>query len=155
MTEEAMMREKDLPPLASLSVQAAASYATAFPKFGQPREVAHFSRDTARLVHYDRRSLQKYAPPALPARLDIGFDTYLPKASRVDEPAPIGDVLGALDRARVPVPPGTIVTFMTPLDVGEGRAHKEMSEKYDVEFLCVAGSCDVRNRAMRDFKIAA
>ena len=116
MTEEAMMREKDLPPLASLSVQAAASYATAFPKFGQPREVAHFSRDTARLVHYDRRSLQKYAPPALPARLDIGFDTYLPKASRVDEPAPIGDVLGALDRARVPVPPGTIVTFRNNLN---------------------------------------
>ena len=30
---------------------------------------------------------------------------------------------------------------LSPLDVGEGRAHAEMAIKYDVEFMCAAGPC--------------
>jgi hypothetical protein len=32
---------------------------------------------------------------------------------------------------------------VSPLEVGEGRAHAEMAARYDVEFACVAGACDL------------
>ena len=57
-------------------------------------------------------------------------------------------------RSRIIVP-GTMVGYddwwvlpcgkgneaLSPLDVGEGRAHAEMAIKYDVEFMCAAGPC--------------
>ena len=54
------------------------------------------------------------------------------------------------------VVPGTLIGYddiwvlpcanagVTPLAVGEGRAHAEMASKYDVEFECLAGSCDLK-----------
>ena len=33
---------------------------------------------------------------------------------------------------------------LSPLEVGEGRAHVEMATKYDVEFWCAAGPCASR-----------
>jgi hypothetical protein len=39
------------------------------------------------------------------------------------------------------LPCGDPTGTTSPLDVGEGRAHAELSAMFDVEFVCVAGSC--------------
>ena len=105
-----------MPVIAELPVKDPRQYAAAFPKFSQPKEIAHFSRDTTRAVRHDRSSLATYRAPALPAALDVGFETYAPKAAARDEPAPLGDVVGALAHARQPVAAGTIVTFRNNLN---------------------------------------
>eukprot|EP00965_Chrysotila_dentata_P029150 969665-Pleurochrysis_carterae.AAC.1 len=64
-----------------LPVQDAAAYAGSFPKFTQPKEVACFSRSADRQVHFDRSALRSYRPPSLPAQLDVGYESYVPKES--------------------------------------------------------------------------
>lgn len=80
------------------------------PRFAQPTEVACFSRDASRRVHFDRRALRKYSAPPLPAALDVGFDSYIPKDD-ADEPAPLSDVIAALSHHRVATVPGQLITF--------------------------------------------
>ena len=52
------------------------------------------------------------SPPPLPASLDVGFDTYVPKA---DVDAPLKDVLAALSQKGVKID-GKIVTFRNNLN---------------------------------------
>ena len=74
--------------IAVLPVGDPSQYQGPNPRFGQPKEVACFSRDSSRKVHFDRRALRTYSAPALPVALDVGFDEYVPK-SNDDEPAPL------------------------------------------------------------------
>ena len=106
-------------PLATLQVRAPAGYAGNFPRFGQPKEVACFSRDATRRVTYDRSALRPYRPARLPARLDDGFETYVPRqSSRTAEPAPLADMLGALAHKRIATGAGdvSIVTYRNNLN---------------------------------------
>ena len=87
--------------IARLAVGPSQSYCGAFPKFSQPKEVACFSRSADRAVTFDRQALRPYRPPALPAPLDVGFETYVPKSAKEEEPAPLKDVLDALAHKKV------------------------------------------------------
>jgi RAT1-interacting protein len=100
--------------VASLRVGPAAEYAGACPKFSKPKEVACFSRDAGRRVQFDRRGLREYAAPHLPAPLDVGFETYIPK-DNVDDPAPLRDVFSALAHHQHS-PAGSIVTYRNNLN---------------------------------------
>lgn len=96
--------------IAALPVGEPSQYQGSFPRFGQPKEIAHFSRDAFRKVHFDRRALRTFQPPQLPAVLDEGFEDYSPKDS-ADDPAPLGDVFDALSNQRLQLQPGQILTF--------------------------------------------
>ena len=87
--------------IARLAVGPSQSYCGAFPKFNQPKEVACFSRSADRAVTFDRQALRPYRPPVLPAPLDVGFETYVPKSAKEEEPAPLKDVLDALAHRKV------------------------------------------------------
>ena len=95
-------------------------YAGACPRVTQPKEVAHFSRDTARSTHFDRRSLRRYRQPRLPVALDDGFMSYVPRAPG----APLSDVLEALAHQSISASTHNVVTyrnnlnklFLTPLN---------------------------------------
>ena len=87
--------------IARLAVGPSQSYCGAFPKFTQPKEVACFSRSADRAVTFDRQALRPYRPPVLPAPLDVGFETYVPKSAKEEEPAPLKDVLDALAHRKV------------------------------------------------------
>lgn len=100
--------------VACLRVGPAAEYAGACPKFSKPKEVACFSRDAGRRVHFDRRGLREYVAPHLPAALDVGFETYVPKQD-VDDPAPLRDVFSALAHHQHS-PAGSIVTYRNNLN---------------------------------------
>lgn len=110
--------------LAALPVQDAEKYAGNFPKMSQPKEVACYSRDSSRKVRHDKSGLRPYRPPALPAALDVDFERYIPKAAPSSEPAPLGDLLGALAAKGVPTKDAQFVTyrnnlnkiFLTPYD---------------------------------------
>ena len=103
--------------LAAYPVQDAQKYLGAFPKITQPKEVASFSRDASRKVHFDRRQLRTYRPVALPAALDEDMERYRPKAPAVaDEPAPLGDVLAALAHTGRKPQRGEFVTFRNNLN---------------------------------------
>lgn len=101
--------------IGAFAVADAASYRGNFPTFSQPKEVACFSRDASRAVKFDKSALRKYRPAQLPVPLDEEFEAYTPKAAG-DEPAPLGDVLGALKHANAPPRPGTIITFRNNLN---------------------------------------
>lgn len=102
--------------LASLPVQDAKAYAGPFPKITEPKEVACFSRDADRSVHFDRRQLRAYRPATLPAELDAGFDGFRPKDPTATDPAPLKDVIGALVHHRVVPQRGQIVTYRNNLN---------------------------------------
>ena len=102
--------------LAVMPVQNAEAYAGNFPKMSQPKEVACYSRDGSRQVRHDRSGLRPYRPPSLPAALDVGFEQYIPKAAEAGEPAPLGDILGALAAKNVPVKDFQIVTYRNNLN---------------------------------------
>ena len=87
--------------IARFTVGPSQSYSGAFPKFTQPKEVACFSRSADRSVSFDRQALRPYRAPALPASLDVGFDTYVPKSHDEEEPAPLKDMLDALAHRKV------------------------------------------------------
>jgi RAT1-interacting protein len=91
-----------------------AQYAGNCPKFSQPKELACFSRDAGRQVHFDRRGLREYVAPRLPAPLDVGFETYVPKDNSVD-PAPLGDVLSALAHQQHSLT-GSVLTYRNNLN---------------------------------------
>lgn len=100
--------------IAHLKVGPIAQYAGSCPKFSEPKEVACFSRGPSRSVVMDRSSLREYVGPQLPAALDVGFETYVPK-DNADEPAPLGDVFSALQH-RNQQTDGCIVTFRNNLN---------------------------------------
>ena len=104
--------------LARMAVGEAASYRGACPKISQPTEVACFSRDDQRRVRFDRTALRRYSSPALPAPLDVGFESYVPKQAEPGEPAPLADLLAALDQRSVEA-----TDSGTPLDMKQGE-HK-------------------------------
>ena len=87
--------------IARLAVGPSQSYCGAFPKFNQPKEVACFSRSADRSVTFDRKALRPYRAPVLPAPLDVGFETYVPKSATEEDPAPLKDVLDALAHRKV------------------------------------------------------
>ncbi|KAL1507410.1 hypothetical protein AB1Y20_008252 [Prymnesium parvum] len=99
----------------TLPVGSPSQYQGPPPRFGKPKEVACFSRDSSRAVHFDRRALRDYTPPPLPVALDDGFASYVPK-DNADEPAPLADVFAALAAQKQPVQPGQIVTFRNNLN---------------------------------------
>lgn len=101
--------------IARLPVGQPPQYTGSCPKFSEPQEVACFSRDASRAVKFDRSSLRRYSPPPLPAALDVGFEDYRPK-DNADEPAPLGDVLGALAAHKYAVTSGAVVTFRNNLN---------------------------------------
>ena len=103
-------------PIASLGVREAKSYAGNFPRFGQPREVACFSRDEARRVTFDRASLRPYRAPLLPAALDVGFEGYVARDAGEGHVAPLDPVLDALAKQSVVPAANTIVTFRNNLN---------------------------------------
>ena len=103
-------------PIARLAVRDVAEYRGDFPKFTQPKEVARFSRDKSRNVHFDKRSLRAYRPAVLPAPLDEGFEEYRPRQEGSDGPAPLTDVLAALSSTRCPIQSGQIVTYRNNLN---------------------------------------
>lgn len=39
---------------------------------------------------------------------------------------------------------GANYKHLNPLEVGEGRAHRELAERYLITFRCVGGACDAR-----------
>ncbi len=102
--------------VATLAVKEPPAYHGPYPPFSKPEEVACFSRDEDRKVHFDRRALQTFRAPVLPADLGEGFDSFVPKAHEPDEPAPLGDVLAAITHRSVQQRPGTIVTFRNNLN---------------------------------------
>ena len=87
-----------------------------FPKFGQPREIAHFSRDASRRVRFDKSGLGAYRTPRLPAALDVGFESYVPKSHDPNEPAPLGDVVAALSHKGVRTTDAHILTYRNNLN---------------------------------------
>ena len=87
--------------IARFAVGPSQSYGGAFPKFSQPKEVACFSRSADRAVTFDRQALRPYHAPVLPAPLDVGFESYVPKSAQEEEPAPLKDVLDALAHRKV------------------------------------------------------
>jgi hypothetical protein len=70
------------------------------------------------------------------------------------------DALGWAFRAGIAVP-GTLIGYddwwvlpcsdgtSRPLEVGEGLAHREIADRFDVEFACVAGPCAANNSFAR------
>lgn len=96
--------------LSELAVSEPSHYRSDFPTFAQPREVACFSRDADRGLHLDRRALRPYAPPSLPAPLDVGFDSFQPKDS-ADDPAPLKDIVTALSSRKITPQKGQFITF--------------------------------------------
>lgn len=102
--------------IASLNVKPAAEYIGNFPKMSQPKEVACYSRDGARAVRYDKSALRPYRPPKLPAVLNEGFKQYIPKQSDANEPAPLGDILGALAHKNVPTKDAQVITYRNNLN---------------------------------------
>ena len=96
--------------VATLPVGEPSQYQGPNPKFGQPKEVACFSRDANRKIRLDRSALRKYGAPSLPVALDVGFDTYVEKDNG-DEPAPLRDVLAALSAKQQLPKSGQLVTF--------------------------------------------
>ena len=109
-----MKRSRD--EVARFAVGPAKSYGGAFPQFKQPKELACYSRGASRAVSFDRSALRAYRAPALPAALDVGFERYVPKSADADEPAPLRDVLGALEHGRVDVTSHHIVTYRNNLN---------------------------------------
>lgn len=99
-----------------------------------------------------------YNESLAPARDSALMQLGLAPASYVDVDCDLYsssiDALDFMFRNQLIVP-GTIVGYddwwilpcgrggeeLSPLEVGEGRAHAEMTRRYDVEFLCVAGPC--------------
>ena len=51
--------------------------------------------------HFMSLRLRPYRAPVLPAPLDVGFETYVPKSATEEEPAPLKDVLDALAHRKV------------------------------------------------------
>lgn len=100
--------------LAQLPVRPASHYMGECPKFSKPKEVACFSRDSDRKIHFDQRALRQYVAPQLPARLDVGFESYVPKQKGA-EPAPLADVFSALS-AQQQSTDGCIVTYRNNLN---------------------------------------
>ena len=103
--------------LSSLKVSAPSGYAGNFPRFGQPKEVAYFSRDASRRVTYDRSALRAYRPAKLPATLDEGFESFVPRTpTDPADPAPLVDVLGALAHKSVPLSGTAVVSYRNNLN---------------------------------------
>ncbi|EOD21526.1 hypothetical protein EMIHUDRAFT_458336 [Emiliania huxleyi CCMP1516] len=104
-------------PVAALPLHPTATYVgKGFPKFGQPREIAHFSRDASRRVRFDKSGLGAYRTPRLPAALDVGFESYVPKSHDPNEPAPLGDVVAALSHKGVRTTDAHILTYRNNLN---------------------------------------
>ena len=99
-----------------LRVEPLASYAGTFPKLAQPKELACFSRDSSRRVAHDRSSLRAYRLPRLPAELDEGFATYVPRSNGAGEVAPLAPVLDALSAKSVALTANSIVTYRNNLN---------------------------------------
>ena len=102
--------------LSRLPLKEPRAYQGAHPQISQPKEVACYSRDADRTVHFDRRALRTYRPPPLPVQLDEGFETFVEKAHARDDPAPLKDVLGALASKGVDVAASHIVTYRNNLN---------------------------------------
>ena len=103
--------------VAALLLHPTATYVgKGFPKFGQPREIAHFSRDASRRVRFDKSGLGAYRTPRLPAALDVGFESYVPKSHDPNEPAPLGDVVAALSHKGVRTTDAHILTYRNNLN---------------------------------------
>jgi len=103
--------------VAALPLHPTATYVgKGFPKFGQPREIAHFSRDASRRVRFDKSGLGAYRTPRLPAALDVGFESYVPKSHDPNEPAPLGDVVAALSHKGVRTTDAHILTYRNNLN---------------------------------------
>ena len=102
--------------MASLAVRDAKSYVGAFPKFGQPKEVACFSRDAGRTVTFDRASLRNYRVPRLPAVLDEGFEAYVARDSGSDEVAPMEPILKALAQKQIAPAANTFLSYRNNLN---------------------------------------
>ena len=109
-----MKRSRD--EVARFAIGPVQSYGGAFPQFKQPKELACYSRGASRAVSFDRSALRAYRAPALPAALDVGFEQYIPKSADADEPAPLRDVLGALEHGGVDVSSHHIVTYRNNLN---------------------------------------
>lgn len=104
---------------ATLPVKEAPAYAGNFPKFSQPKEVACFSRDAARRVRHDRSALRPYRVARLPAALDVGFESYVPRKAAGDAAqaaAPLGDVVDALASKGIPTRDIHIITYRNNLN---------------------------------------
>ena len=101
--------------MSPLSVKDAKAYAGNFPKFSQPTEIACFSRDAGRRISFDRSSLRPYRVPRLPAALDEGFESYVPRNSEGEE-APLGPILDALVRQNIKPAAGSFITYRNNLN---------------------------------------
>ena len=102
--------------LASFPVKEPKAYAGNFPKITEPKEVAYFSRDRSRKIHFDRRQLQPYRAPTLPAALNEDYERFRTKTADPEGPAPMGDLLAALGHRKIGLKPGQVVTFRNNLN---------------------------------------
>ena len=121
------MQEDYRDQIAALPVGEPSCYQGPNPRFAMPKEVACFSRDSDRKIHFDDRALRSYTAPALPVALDSGFEQYIPK-DNVDDPAPLGDILSALSARHVTPQPGQLITFRwVPVLTSKPEYHGRMS----------------------------